>query len=319
MKKRRLLLPLVALVFSILFIQCSEDDDMGSMEEKGTLAVKVTDAPSDDSNIQGTFITVADVKVDGKSVDGFTKQTIEISAYQNGNAKLIFDDQIEADSYNSLTLVLDHETDASGNAPGCYVLTDDNAKHDLTASSNMDAEITMSKSFEVKSNSETSLVVDFDLRRAVTRDEESTESNYMFVTKAELQSAVRVVNEDETGEISGKVNTLVETGSETYVFLYQKGSFNLMNETQGQGESNVLFANAVSSAKVESDGSYSLAFLEEGDYEIHVASFSASGMHSTFLQGMLNASSTISGLLLNDISVSSNTEVVLNIEVNGLM
>ena len=320
MKKRKLLLPVIAIMFSILFVQCSDDDDdTGTMDEKGTLAVKVTDAPSDDSNIQGTFVTVADIKVDGESLEGFTKQTVEISAYQNGNAKLIFNDEIEADSYNSLTLVLDYESDASGNAPGCYVLTDDNMKHNLTASSSMDSEITLSKSFNVQSNSETALVVDFDLRRAVTRDDESAESDYMFVSKTELQSAVRIVKEDEAGEISGKVDALVETGDETYVFLYHKGTFNSMSETQGQGASNILFANAVSSAKVESDGSYTLPFLEEGDYEVHVASYTESSVFSTILQGLLNASSKISGLFLNDISVSSNTELELNIEVNGLM
>lgn len=320
MKKRRLLLPVIAIVFSVLFVQCSDDDDsMGNMDEKGTLAVKVTDAPSDDSNIQGTFVTVADIKVDGKSVEGFTKQTIEISAYQKGNAKLIFNDEISADSYNSLNLVLDYESDASGNTPGCYVLTDDNMKHNLTASSSMDSEITVSKSFDVQSNSETALVVDFDLRRAVTHDDESAESDYKFVSKAELQSAVRVVKEDNSGEISGKVSSVLETGDETYVFLYHKGSFNMTSETQGQGASNILFANAVSSAKVESDGSYTLAFLEEGDYEVHVASFSDSGMYSTILQGMLNASSTVSGVLLNDVSVSSNAQLELNIEVSGLI
>lgn len=304
---------------SFVFVQCSKDDDMTSAEEKGTLAVKVTDAPSDDGNIKGTFVTVSDVKVDGKSLEGFTKQTIEISAYQEGNAKLIFSDELEAKAYSSLTLVLDYESDASGNSPGCYVLTDDNAKHDLTASATMDSEITVSKSFNVESKSETSLIVDFDLRKAVARDDESTESDYRFVSKTELESAVRVVNAENTGKISGKVNTMVSSDSEMYVFAYQKGTFNANTETQAQGSGNVFFTKAVSSAKVNDDGTYTLSFLEEGDYEIHIASFASSGQSETTFNGMLNSSSTISGLFLNNISISSGIQLELNIVVNGLL
>jgi len=302
---------------SFAFVQCSKDDNMSNMEDKGTLALKVTDAPSDDSNIKGTFVTVSDVKVDGKSLEGFTKQTIEISAYQAGNAKLIFDNQLEAKAYDSLTIVLDYESDASGNAPGCYVLTDDNVKHNLSASSTTDNEISISKSFTVETGSQTSLVVDFDLRRAITRDTENTESGYRFVSKTELEAALRLVNEEETGEISGKVNTMFSSTNEMYVFVYHKGSYNASTETQAQGSGDVFFANAVSSIKVNSDGTYTLAFLNEGDYEVHVASFASSGANKTSFYGMLNASSIISGLLLNNISVSSGVQLELNIEVSG--
>ena len=318
MKKRELLFATFGILFLFLFTQCS-DDDMSGTDSKGTLDVKITDAPSDDSNIQGTFITVANVKINGKPVEGFVKQTVEISAYQNGNAKLIFNDQVKADSYNSMTLVLDYETDASGNSPGCYVLTDDDMKHDLNASASMDSEITLEKTFSVESNSETSLIVDFDLRRSVVRDTTSSESDYRFVSETELQSAIRVANEEMTGEISGKVNSTLNTGDETYIFVYHKGSYNQLTESQGQGSSNVLFANAVSSAKVESDGSYNISFLEKGSFEIHIASFVKESESKTSFLGMLDASSTVSGILLNNITVSSNTELTLNIQTSGIL
>lgn len=80
---------------AVVFVKCSKDDGPEN-GEKGTLSVQVTNAPSDDLNIQGTFVTVADVKIDGKSVEGFTKQTIEISAYQNGETKLLLSEEIDA-------------------------------------------------------------------------------------------------------------------------------------------------------------------------------------------------------------------------------
>lgn len=318
MKKRNLLFPAVFIIlFSAILVSCSDDEDVPN-ENSGQLSVKITDAPSDDANIQGTFVTVSDVKIDGQSVEGFTKQTIEISAYQQGNAKLLISDEVEAKSYNSISLVLDYESDESGEAPGCYVLTSDSKKHDLSAESQAQSEITFQKPFNVDANSQTSLVVDFDLRKAIARDESSPESDYKFVTSAEISGAFRVVNEENSGEVHGQVNSSIATEGEQYVFIYNKGDFNASTETQGTGESSVLFANAVTSAKVESDGSYKLSFLEEGEYEVHLASYEKNEGKSTF-KTMLEANSQISGLLLNSISVSAESSVELDISILGLL
>jgi hypothetical protein len=319
MKRKSFFIALTILFSAVLFVQCSKNDDLDNAE-KGTLTVKLTDAPSDDLNIQGTYVTVADVKIDGKSVEGFTKQTIEISAYRNGNTKLLISDDVAAKSYNQITLVLDQETDASGNSPGCYVLTEDEAKHDLFAEANTSGEITVSKAFDVAQDTETSVVVDFDLRKAVVRNQEGNESSdYKFVTTAELQSAIRAAIIDECGEVSGEVKNTFGADAQTYVFIYNKGEFNASAESTGSGASNVMFANAVTSAKVESDGSYKLSFLEEGDYEVHLASYEKTGENHFSFQGLLNANSTINNLLLNDISVSAQSEVKLDIEILSLL
>ena len=317
MKKRKLL-PAVIIMFAVALFSCSEENEMEN-KETGQVAVKITDAPSDDANVQGTFITVSDVKVDGQSLEGFTKQTIEISAYQHGNAKLLITQDIEAKSYNSISIVLDHESDVSGNSPGSYVLTNDGKKHGLSAESQMQSEIIFQKNFGIEANGQTSLVIDFDLRKAITRDtESSTESEYKFVTSAELQNSVRIVKEDNSGEIKGDVSGWIDSDNELYVFAYKKGEYDSASETSGQGTSNVLFANAVTSAKVQADGSYTLSFLEEGDYEVHVAAFQKNNSWVNF-NTMLEATSNITGLLLNDISVSSETSVEVDINIVGLM
>ena len=317
MKKSKLL-SVAIILFTVALWGCSEENEMDN-KEKGQLSVKITDAPSDDANVQGTFITVSDVKVDGESVENFTKQTIEISAYQQGDAKLLITEDIEAKSYNSISIVLDHESDVSGNSPGSYVLTNDGKKHRLSAESEMQSEITFQKNFGIETNGQTSLVIDFDLRKAITRDtESSTESEYKFVTSAELQNSVRIVTEDNSGEIKGDVSGWIDSDNQLYVFAYKKGEYDSASETSGQGTSNVLFANAVTSAKVQADGSYTLSFLEEGDYEVHVAAFQKSNSWVNF-NTMLEATSNITGLLLNDISVSSETSVKVDINIVGLM
>ena len=67
-----------------MFIRC---DDGGEVEpdDKGSVNFEMTDAPIDDANVQGAFVTVASIKVDGENYGGFSgKQTIDLLAYQNG-------------------------------------------------------------------------------------------------------------------------------------------------------------------------------------------------------------------------------------------
>jgi hypothetical protein len=314
--KTKISILLVLFIFSMVAISCSDDDDVD--KQHGELNVKVTDAPSDDANIQGTFVTISEVKVDGQAVEGFTAQTIEISAYQNGNTKLLVSETLEAGTYSSVSLVFDYENDAEGNAPGCYVLTDDDNKHALEASATSTTEVTFNRSFQVEASGMTDLVVDFDLRKAIVRNEDGGDSEYKFVTSAELTNSLRIVQEDECGEIDGEINNHSEAEGELVIYAYEKGSFNAETETQGQGDSQVMFANAETSAKVANDGSYKLSFLEEGDYEIHIASYEEDANGQVSFTGMVQASSSISGLLLNNISVEANSQVNLNIDLSVL-
>lgn len=297
-------------VFSLSMIRCTDDD---SREGTGRLNVKITDAPSDDAKVQGTFITVSEVKIDGKAIEGFTAQTIEISAYQQGSAKLIVEEDVEAKAYSKISLVLDYQNDDSGNSPGCYVLTDDNTKHELEASAA--GEVTLNKSFEVTAGGTTDLVVDFDLRKSVVRDDDGEPGEYKFVTNAELSNSVRVADESKCGIIKGKINGNAVANESLFVFAYVKGQYNENTENQGQGASGVMFANAVTSAKVKADGSYQLSFLEEGDYELHIASYEEDNTGKLSFKAMLNATSSVGGIVLNNIVVQAQGQVNLNIDI----
>ncbi|WP_262888021.1 DUF4382 domain-containing protein [Draconibacterium halophilum] len=268
--------------------------------------------------MEGTFVTVSAIKVDGKTVEGFEKQTIDISAYHDGETKLIYSDMVEASSYNSVSLEIDYESDASGNSPGCYVLTSDNQKHNLQTSSSTSSELSFSKDFEVQSNENSSLVFDFDLRKTIQRNENSAETQYSFVAASEMASGVRVISENSTGEIEGNVTgSAISDDKEYIVYAYKKGEYNASTETQGQTGSNLLFMNAVTSSKVKQDGSYKLSFLEEGDYEIHVASYNRTSTESELsFSAIANAVSAVNNIILSNITVSSNTTIQLDLTVS---
>lgn len=318
MKKFLGILMIIALAFG--FTQCTEEGE-GNDQFKGELEVEMTDAASDDANIEGVFVTVAEVKVDGETYEGFSgKQTIDIMAYQNGNTKALGLGELETKSYNEISFVLDYEADASGNAPGCYVKTTDGMKHDLAANGEAKKEIVVNKGFDIAANKKTSLVLDFDLRKAIKNgNSSSSSSEYSFVTDAELKAAVRQVEKDQSGKVKGKVEGSMSSDERIIVYAYAKGTYDKDTETKAQGTSNIRFKNATTSAMADANGNYTLAFLQEGDYEVHVAKYKDSDNDGKFeLESMLEIG-VLGSLNANSITVGANADVTLNLEITGLI
>lgn len=299
---------------AVLFLQaCNNDDEPAG---KGQAEFKMTDAPSDDPNIKGVFVTVADVKVDGKSIENFNKQSIDLKAYQNGRTELLGTSELAAKSYNNLTLVLDLETDANGNSPGCYVLDADNQKHQLKSTADGTATITMNKGWQVYNDAKSSIVMDFDLRKSIRYDEGSSQP-YSFVSDNELNAAVRVVNEAKTGTVKGQYEDKNSNADKIVVYAYKKGTFNADTETTAQGEGQLLFANAVSSSELKTSLSgaqnFTLAFLEEGEYELHYAAYNYNTTSGRMeFQTELNSETTVNGSVGNIITVQSGVTLSLS-------
>lgn len=323
--KKSLIIPsLITLICFLLFTSCESDQD--GFSNSGEVQVKITDAPSDDASIEGVFITVAEVKVDGESYNGFQgKKTIDIQAYQNGQTKVLGLAELEAKSYSNITLVLDMEEDENGNAPGCYVARTNNTKDDLRANGESTIEITSQKSFEVAEDIRSSIVLDFDLRKSLQYESgSSNENSYSFVSQAEINTAVRIVSENNSGSIRGSFSTTGNANADKIiVYAYKKGSFNRETETQAQGSGQILFKNAISSTSaVQSSGNYSydLSFLEEGEYEICTAAYNDSDNDGDFeFQGFLNASIFIEGAVTTEVNVNAGVSSTLNLEFSGLI
>jgi hypothetical protein len=282
---------------------------------------KMTDAPIDDANVEAVFVTVSEVKVDGEAVNGFEKQTIDLTAYQEGNTKVLVADDMAVQSYNNVSLVLDYEQDASGNSPGCYVLTEDDAKHNLNSSSQSQSEIVIQDGFDVQSATTNDVVIDFDLRKSMRSENEMhNESEFSFVTESEMESALRVVVESNAGYITGETTNETSAEGKMVVYAYHKGDFNMLTETQGQGTSDIMFANAVTSTGVNSDGSYQLSFLEEGEYEIHVVNYSHNnGNGHMEFNSMMSITSNTSGLVPDGMMVDAGASISMDILVNGFI
>jgi len=307
------------LAFGLFFTACSEDDSDNATVE-GSVEFQMTDAPTDDANVKSAFITVTEIKVDGQTWDGLNgKVTLDLLAYQNGDVKELGLGQLEAGTYSNITLTLDYETDANGNTPGCYIETLNGMKHELKATANASSDLAVNTgNFVVQGAQNTKVIIDFDVRKAITYDDNNQDDEYNFVTESELRTSLRFAVRAQTGTIKGKVNDSFSDSEKVVVYAYKKGEYDRDTEVSGQGSSEVTFKNSVSSTSVDVNGNYTLAFLEEGEYEVHFASYEDIDNDGKLeLQGTLNVSSLLN-LNLFGITVDPQTETTIDVNVTGI-
>lgn len=291
----------------------NEEESMPQESEAYDTTFKMTDAPIDNANVEGVFVTIADVKVDGTSLEGFSKTTIELSALVDGKTETLGNLDLEAGSYSNIELQLDYVTDDNGSTPGCYVQTADGMKDAIEASA---SKISVSDAFEVFAKASNEVIIDFDLRKTIKEEQGTASSDFEFVSMSELSAGIRTLNEESTGKISGTADDTDDTSDKIVVYAYEKGSFDAETETKGKGESNVTFANAVTSSAVAgANGSYSLNFLSEGQYELVFVSYNRDG-DQFFFNSLLEAESN-TGLDLGAISVTSALQLSANVTITG--
>lgn len=301
-----------------LFWQCDDDDDQ--VDGTGQLRIELTDAPIDDADIKGVFVTIAEVHVDGEFWPGAdTKQTVDLTTLQNGNVQSLGIAEIDAKTYDRISLVLDLDEDAAGNSPGCYVLTEDDQKHDLSTSAASEMTIDVSGSeFNVINSTASTVIVDFDLRKSLRYgNANEPSSDYAFGTNAEMNSALRLVAKSRAGHIEGTVTDLISTSEKIVVYAYVKGQFDREQETSPSADEQ--FDDAVTSAAVDAQGNYQLSWLEEGQYELVFASYEDDGSNGTMdLQGTLNLSNVL-GIDLKSVSVGVAATVTVDVTVTGIL
>ncbi len=279
--------------------------------------VEITDAPIDDPNVQAVFITVVDVKIDGNSWSGFDgKTTFDLLSFQKGQTKLLGEGEIDAKSYSEIVLVLDTETDANGDSPGCYVKDAQNAKRKLEGGSQMT--IKGKGNFTTRSNETTPVVVDMDLRKAIVYKPGST-TEFTFVTDPELQAAVRVVDKTQTGTITGDCTDGVSGSDKVVVYAYEKGAYDINTEKFPQGASQIQFKNAVTSSVLAPDGTFNLSFLESGTYELHFISYKLNMNGTLQAKGELQLDVISSTLSLLSMNVAAKANINMDLLVTGIV
>ena len=301
----------LAIILSVSLVSCSDDDN--SSAETYNTQIKITDSPVDDAEVEAVFITVADVQLDGRSLEGFSKTTIELSALTNGDTQLLGNLDLEAGDYSNLKLILDTQTDAAGNAPANYVTTQSNGTVALTVTN---PELQVNETVSVLAQAGNVLVIDFDLRKALVAKADGT---YDFAVNSQLSNSLRVSNTLQSGMIQGTANSTLGGSNRTIIaFAYEQGTF-----TEADAEANangVRFANAVtSSVTTGTNNQFSLHFLEAGNYEVQFASFVDDNNDGRLeFEGRIETSSN-TAIELNNISVGANTTTTLDLSLLAVL
>lgn len=314
----KLLLPLFGT--ALLFGACLKQPDFGDDPidtDNAKARIEITDAPIDDPNVAGVFITVVDIKIDGTSWAGFDgKTTFDLLALQSGQTSLLGEGALEAGAHGQIVLVLDTEKDENGGSPGCYVLDAQGNKQKLSGGDDM--EIQVQGTFATQAEQTTGAVIDMDLRKAIIHQTGST-TDFEFVTAAELTDAVRIMDKSTTGSIDGAVTDGVSGSDKVIVYAYHKGDFDT-DERLPQGTSEITFKNAVTSAVVAPAGTFRLPFLESGSYELHFVSYQEDDDGNLQAKGELQM--TVLGnatLDLLGIVVEAKQTVDVEAKVSGLL
>ncbi len=302
----------LSLLFGLIFfVSCSEDDSLENPGDgENSTAVYLTDAPVDQANVEAVFVTVSEVRVNGKAIEGFNKTTIQLSSLTKGRTELLGNLNLKSGTTSNISLVL-ADTDASGNGPGNYVVLNGGAKQKLSGAT----EINIKDQVEIVNDARNEIVIDFDLRKTVKQEGD----NFSFVSKTQLENNLRTVNKLNAGAVKGKADNRSEAEGEVVVaYAYKKGTFS--NSESNANSEGINFANAVSSSVVsKSNGEFEIHFLEEGDYELHFASYSDNDQDGKLeFTGMVEANA-VSSLDLNSFRVASNSEVNIQISFKGLL
>lgn len=298
------------LILGLFLTSCEKDDDLtpDKNEKQGMIELEITDAPVDDPAVKSVFVTFADVQINGESMPGFSPVSVDLASFTNGATYLLGADSAKVGTYDRVTLILDPEE--------CYVQDTDENKHLLNPE---ETTLELTHEFDLQEDSTVTILVDFDLRKAVQRSASDSTDRYDFVSAADLMSSLRIMNKTTTGQLKGAV-TDASTGSDLIVaYLYAKGDYEASTETEGANETGLRFKKAISSALVQTDGTYNFPYLESGEYELHFASFDKNGSSQEVeFRGMLEVNASVLEDILNiDIESSGTTEIDLS--VTGLL
>ena len=224
----------------------------------GTFSLGLTDAPTQQfSAVNITVTGVALQPADGEriSFDFDNPKDINLLDYQNGESVALLEgEDIPAGDYNWMRLMLDTDNltvEDSGGEKTLFIPSGEQTGLKTTG-------------FTVAQGSNTEYTIDFDVSKSIVNPQGSTNADYFLVP------VLRLVNNLETGEISGEVDSSLMSemncGNEqgdVYVF---SGADATVGDLGSNNEP--LITAKVSTDDETGNHVYTAAYLEEGEYTV---------------------------------------------------
>jgi hypothetical protein len=240
----------------------------------GTVTLAITDAPVDNPDINGVWLTIGQVQYNLGSDDSgwqsfgdFTgPQKINLLDYQNGLAFLLGSLQLPSGDYHQLRFLLDitDQSAAPPASPGCYVSFKDGSTAPLFVPSGMQTGYKAVGSFQVPVNAVVNITADFDLHKSLRL----TQNGQRYL----LQPTIRLVVDNQAGTIEGNVANL--PSEKVMVFAYASGAY--VDSEAAVQSGGTQFPNSAAAAVVDpATQAYKIGFLAAGQYDLVVATVNA--------------------------------------------
>ncbi|MBU6509338.1 MAG: DUF4382 domain-containing protein [Gammaproteobacteria bacterium] len=166
-----------------------------------TLNLGVTDTPVDGAQSVVVAFTGVDLMGPGgqQSYSFATEKTIDLLAQQGTNsASLLSGVTVLAGNYQWIRLDID--------PANSYIVTSTGAKYPLTIPSGSQTGLKLVSGFTIAQGGVADFVIDFNLRGSVTQSNAGGTVSYM------LTPALRLINEQQVGTVSGTVSSTLSIG-----------------------------------------------------------------------------------------------------------
>ena len=242
----RIVLPAVvfALILSIGFLaSCGgDDDDDDDSGGSAPFSLYMIDAPISDADEINITINAVSVNGPGGWIDlTVTQARYNLLELMNNAGVTLADQDLPEGDYGEIRLVIECEGDQ---APEIVI---EGESFPLKVPSGCTNGFKMKGEFYLVAGQETVLIMDFDMQKSV---HETGNGKYM------LNPVVRFIQANDAGNISGEVTPVVPC---TVVYGFEPDAFSGDN-----------FDDAINSTIIRVDGSFTLAALPAGTYDIVV-------------------------------------------------
>lgn len=251
----------------------------GTTSTSGTMALGVTDTPVDGAQtVQLAFKGVTLQGPNGQQTITFSKEkTLNLLALQgNASATLFSGETVPAGQYQWIRLNLD--------LSNSYIVASDGNQYPLTVPSGSQTGLKLVQGFTVAQGSQARFTIDFNLRKSLTMTSNSSTGAVNYI----LTPALRLINDQQIGTVSGTVLSTVKVGTTALsatdcypaIYVYQGTGITPEGfDVTVTGGTLPLTSASLKLDNATGDYTYTVGFLAPGSYTLAVtcAGFDYSG------------------------------------------
>ena len=267
---------LLALTMITLISGCgggSSSTPTATTPPTGVMSLSITDAPpmlpGDVTEVNIAVIGIA-YNHEGNwiEVENFTPQTFNLLDLDNGKTLHLGDIVLPAGHYTEIRFLLaaPEKGENPKDNPDCNITFADGTSVPLFVPSGSSSGFKAKGPFDITADAKVEITADFDVHKSIVVKGNATYS---------LKPVIRIVVNELSGQINGTVVDVADYNASTdslVVYTYDEGTYNVSEENENSDE--IRFPNSISSADVNMiDGSFTLAFLGEGNYTLVTAQY----------------------------------------------